>query len=207
MVLSTHELNIFRPCICLIVIKITIMNKFIASLLLVTAGYTAPALAQKVKIGFAESDYILGLLPEAQPAEQSIAQFERELSNKIAAMRQGLEVQVAQYQQEAPNLSDSARAEREKELQLLQQDIQQEQRTSEQQLQFKVMQSLSPLRQKVQYVIDSVAQANGYTYIFPGSLEDGQPFLLYAKDEKEADLTALVLKALNITPPADSKEQ
>lgn len=204
--LSTHELNIFRLCTYLSSITIVIMKKFVASLLLISVSYIAPSYAQKVKIGFAQSDYILGLLPEAGPAEQSIATFERELSNKITAMRQGLELQVAQFRQEAPTLSDSARAERETELQQLQQDIRQEQQTAEQQLQFKVMQSLSPLRQKVQYTIDSVAQANGYTHVFPTDI-DGQPFLIYAKDTKEADVTALVLKALNITPPADTTGQ
>ena len=182
------------------------MKKFVISLIIAATGYASPSFAQKLKIGFAQSDYILSLLPEARPAEQDIARFEREVSNKITAMRQGLELQVAQYQQEAPTMSDSARAEREKELQMLQQDIQQEQRTAEQQLQFKVMQSLSPLRQKVQYTIDSVAQANGYTHVFSNDT-DGKQFLIYAKDTEEADVTALVLKALNITPPADTTGQ
>ena len=182
------------------------MKKFAISLVILFIGCGFPSVAQKVKMGFVQSDYILALMPETQAAQRDIAGFEREWSNKLTAMRQGLEQQAAQFEQERPTLTDSAQAERKKELQLLQQDIQQEQQTARQQLQFKEIQMLSPLRQKVAHTIDSVAQANGYTYIFSDNL-DGRPVLLYARRPEEADVTPLVMKALGLTAPSDTAGQ
>ena len=182
------------------------MKKFFVSLVIILVGYRVPSVAQKVKMGFVGSEYIVSLLPETQAAQQDIASFEREWSNKLAAMRQGLNIQAAQLQQEASTLSDTVRAEREKELQLLQQDIAREQQTAQQQLQFKEIQMMSPLRQKVGQTIDSVAQANGYTHVFSDTM-DSQPVLIYAKRPEEADLTPLVIEALGITAPADTTGQ
>lgn len=176
------------------------MKKFIVSGLVLLAGLALSAQAQEAKIGFAQSDYILGLLPEAQAAQRDIAEFERKVSNRLIAMRQGLELQAAQYQQESSNLSDTVRAQRENELRTLQQDIAQEQKTAQYQLQFKEMQVLSPLRQQVDQAIDSVARANGYTYVFSPEVE-GKLFLIHTQRPEEADVTSLVIKALGLTPP------
>lgn len=176
------------------------MKKFVVSGLVLLSGLAFSARAQEAKIGFAQSDYILGLLPEAQAAQRDIAEFERKVSNRLIAMRQGLEFQAAQLQRETPNLSDSVRAQRENELRTLQQDITQEQKTAQYQLQFKEMQVLSPLRQKVDQAIDSVARANGYTYVFSPEVE-GKLFLIHTQRPEEADVTSLVVKALGITPP------
>lgn len=173
------------------------------SVVAILAGCAFSSFAQEMKIGFVQPEYVLSLLPEAQAAQQDIDAFERKLNNKLTALQQGLQLQAARLQQEAPNLSDSVRAERERELQVLQQDIRKEQQTAQSQLQFKEIQTLSPLEQKVQQTIDSVAAAHAYTHVFPSYI-NGQPLLRYAKDIQEADMTPLILKALDITAPADT---
>lgn len=179
------------------------MKKFAVSTLILMIGYTLPSVAQDAKIGFVRSEYIVALLPETEAALEDIAKFEESLGVKINAMRNGLRMQAAQFQQEASTLSDSAQAERKQELQLLQQDIDQEINTAQQQLQFKEIQAMAPLRQKVQHVIDSVTLAREYTYVLSESFE-GRRVLLYAEDPEEADLTTLVIKAMGLTPPADA---
>ncbi|MGB3585998.1 MAG: OmpH family outer membrane protein [Tunicatimonas sp.] len=181
--------------------------KKILFILLITAYFgSLSGFAQEIKIGFVQSEYVLGLLPEAKVARQDVAAFERKLNNKLTAMRQGLELQAAQLQQEAPNLTDTIRAAREQELQELQQDILSEQETAQQQMQFKVMQAMNPLRQKVQLTIDSIAQLNGYTHIFPSSV-NGQAMLIYTKNPEESNVTPLVINALGLTNPADTTGQ
>nr|WKN36271.1 OmpH family outer membrane protein [Tunicatimonas sp. TK19036] len=165
------------------------------------SAFSLNAQAQDLKIGVVQSDFILAQLPETKTAQQDIATFEKKLNNKILAMRQGLEQQYAAYQQNSANLPDSVRAEREQELQALQQDITQEQRTAQQQMQFKVMQSMNPIEQKVRQTIDSVAQANGYTHVFPNSLSN-QPIFLYIQKPDEANITPLVMEALGISTAA-----
>ncbi len=182
------------------------MKKLVIGGLVALVGFVFDATAQEAKIGFAQSDYILGLLPEAQAAQRDIEEFERKVSNRLIAMRQGLEFQAAQLQQEMSSLSDTVRAQRENELRTLQQDITQEQKTAQYQLQFKEMQVLSPLRQKVDQAIDSVARANGYTYVFSPEVE-GKLFLIHTQRPEEADVTSLVIKALGLTPPAEPSDQ
>ncbi|WKN43323.1 OmpH family outer membrane protein [Tunicatimonas pelagia] len=182
------------------------MKKIFLTLLSVTTLSTATTFAQGLKIGFVQSEYVLGLLPEAKAARQDVAAFERKLNNKLTAMRQGLELQAAQLQQEAANLSDTVRAVREQELQELQQDILSEQETAQQQMQFKVMQAMSPLRQKVQQTIDSVAQLNGYTHIFPASV-NGQAMLVYTQNPEESNVTPLIIEALGLSEPTETSGQ
>lgn len=182
------------------------MKKILFTLLASSVLGSVSGFAQDIKIGFVQSEYILGLLPEAKAARQDVASFERKLNNKLTAMRQGLELQAAQLQQEAPNLSDTVRTVREQELQVLQQDILSEQETAQQQMQFKVMQAMNPLRKKVRQTIDSVAQRNGYTHIFPSSI-NGQTMLIYTQNPEESNVTPLVIDALGLVDPADTTGQ
>ncbi|MEM6842101.1 MAG: OmpH family outer membrane protein [Bacteroidota bacterium] len=176
------------------------MKNIFLGLFAIVVLNTSPGLAQQIKIGFVQSEYVLSLLPEAKTAQQDVAAFERKLNNKLTAMRQGLELQAAQLEQEATNLSDTALAIRQQELQELQQDIVGEQETAQQQLQFKVMQAMNPLRKKVQTTIDSVAQVNGYTHILPANV-GGQSLLIYTQNPDESNVTPLVIKALGLTVP------
>ena len=73
-------------------LKSFVMKKLVISSLILLTGLAFDARAQEAKIGFAQSDYILGLLPEAQAAQRDIAEFERKVSNRLIAMRQGLEL-------------------------------------------------------------------------------------------------------------------
>lgn len=183
-------------------IKILPMKKLLLFLIIQTFIYL-PTFSQEMKIGFVQSEYVLSLLPEARAAQQDVAAFERKLNNKLTAMRQGLELQAARLKQQAANLDDSIRAQRESELEALQQDILQEQRTAQNQLQFKIMQVMNPLEQKVQLTIDSVAQLNGYTHIFPADI-GGQTLLVYTYNPEESNVTPLVVEALGLTVPADT---
>ncbi|MEQ9438543.1 MAG: OmpH family outer membrane protein [Cyclobacteriaceae bacterium] len=174
------------------------MRTSVIVLICLLSGLHFQVNGQDLKIGVVQSDYLLSLLPETKVAQQDIAAFEKKLNNKILAMRQGLEQQYAAYQEVASTLSDTIRAQREQELQSLQQDIAQEQQTAQQQMQFKVMQSLNPLRQKIDLAIDSVAKVNNYTHVFPNSL-DSQPTFFYIQNPEEANITPLVMEALGLS--------
>lgn len=181
-----------------------IMNiKFVlVSLALTLVGFSASA--QNVKIGFANTDYIVSQMPEAKSVESELRAFEKQLSNKINATVQGLQQQYQQYQQNAGTMTEEARASKEQELSELQQQIQRDQQEAQQKLQQKQAELLEPVFQKVQEGIDKVAKANGYTHVFTPDVA-GNPVLLYVQNEEEADISDMVLKELGITPaPAGS---
>ena len=176
-----------------------IMNiKFVlVGLALILAGFSASA--QNLKIGFANTDYILSQMPEAKSIQSELASFQKQLSSKINATAQGFQQQVQQYNQAAPTMTEEAKANKEKELSDLQQQIQQDQQNAQLQLQQKQEELLAPVYKKIQSSIDKVAKANGYTHIFTPDVA-GSPVLLYVQNEEEANISDLVLKDLGITP-------
>ena len=96
-------------------------------------------------------------------------------------------------------MTDVVKADKEKELQAMQQSIQEFQRSAEQSLQQKQQTLLKPALDKLQKNIDAVADENGFTYVF-NSDGGGSPLLLHAP--KEGDISDLVLKKMGITPGA-----
>lgn len=162
------------------------------------------ASAQNVKIGFANTDYILSQMPEAKSVDSELRAFEKQLSNKINATVQGLQQQFQQYQQSAATMTEEARANKEKELNELQQQIQRDQQEAQVKLQQKQQELLEPVFTKIQGAIDKVAKANGYTHILAPDAA-GNPVILYVQNEEEANISDMVLKELGITPaPANS---
>jgi outer membrane protein len=98
------------------------------------------------------------------------------------------------------------RADKERELQGLQQSIQKFQQDAQVSLQRKSSELVSPVFKTIQDAIDKVAKDNGYTHIFNSGQPDvGLNILLYARDED--DISNLVLKELGITPPAPTAEE
>lgn len=181
-----------------------IMNiKFVlVSLALTLIGFSASA--QNVKIGFANTDYILSQMPEAKSVDSELRSFEKQLSSKINATMTGFQQQLQQYQQGAATMTEEARANKEQELSQLQQQIQQDQQEAQLKLQQKQAELLEPVFKKIQDAIDRVAKANNYTHILSPDV-GGNPVLLYVQNEEEANISDMVLKELGITPaPANS---
>ncbi len=162
--------------------------------------------AQNVKIGFANTDYIFSQMPDAKSVESDLRSFEKQLSTKINATAQGFQQQVQQYQASAATMTEEAKVAKEKELQDLQQQIQRDQQEAQLKLQQKQAELTDPIFNKIKVAIDKVAASNNYTHIFTPDIA-GNPILLYVKNEKESDISDMVLKEMGITPkPAANKD-
>ncbi len=183
--------------------------KYIMNIKFVLIGFALAfvsfcANAQNVKIGYASTSYIVSQMPEAKSIESELQGFQKQLSNKINATMSGFQQQLQQYQAGATTMTEEARAKKEQELSELQQQIQKDQQDAQLKLQQKEQELLAPVYDKIQAAIDKVAKANNYTHILAPDV-GGNPVLIYVKDEKEANISDLVLKELGITP-APSKE-
>ena len=158
-----------------------------------------------LKIGYTNAEYILSNMPEAKQIEADLKVHEQQLSAQLEAKSKDFDAKVQEYQRTAENMIPEVRADKERELQGLQQSIQQFQQDAQISMQRKQSELLQPALDKVQKAIDAVAKANGYTHIFnSGQPEVGLNILLYARDED--NISDLVLRELGIEPPPPPAE-
>ena len=170
------------------------------------AAVSAEAQVSGIKIGYTNAEFILSNMPEAKQIESELKVHEQQLSTQLEAKSKDFQAKVAEYQRNAENMIPEVRADKEQELQGMQQSIQKFQQDAQASLGRKQAELLQPVFDKIQVAIDAVAKANGYTHI----LNSGQPdvglnIILYARDED--NISDLVLKQLGITPPPAPAEE
>ncbi|WP_337043202.1 OmpH family outer membrane protein [Emticicia sp. 17c] len=175
-------------------------TKFFASFIVALMFVGIAAKAQQ-KIGYTNVDYILNNLPDAKDIENKLktekAQYDKLLQEKAADLQKKYE----DYQKNASTMSPVIRADREKELQTLNNAIQEFQQTSEGALQQKQQQLLAPVLDKIDKTIKDVAKENGYVYVFNTDAGPGTtPILLVAPDSD--NISELVFKKLGVPSPA-----
>ena len=171
---------------------------------LLTAGTLAATSAQAqapLKIGYTDVQYVLAQMPESKQIESELKTYNGQLEAQLKSKTGELETKYKSYQAGEATMTDVVKADKQKELQAMQQSIQEFQRSAEQSLQQKQQALLKPALDKLQKNIDVVANENGFTYVF-NSDGGGSPLLLHAP--KEGDISDLVLKKMGITPGAAS---
>jgi outer membrane protein len=153
----------------------------------------------QVKIGYTNVDVILGQLPETKTVEAELKtrkdQYDASYKQKVTDFQTKLQA----YEKGAATMSDVIKADKEKELQSAQANIEEFQKSAQDDLQKKQNQLLAPILQKIQTGIDAVAKEAAYTHVF--NIDAGQgttPILLYATEE--SNITNLVLKKLGVEP-------
>jgi outer membrane protein len=99
-------------------------------------------------------------------------------------------------------MTEVIRADKERELQDLNGQIEQFQKNAEQSLQEKQQKLMKPVLEKIQKAIDDVAVENGFTYVLSSDGAMGQvPIILYGPDN--LNISDLVLKKMGVTPPSE----
>lgn len=155
------------------------------------------------KIGYADWQYIFGQLPEMKQIETELKTHGTQLENQLKAKSQEFEAKVKAYQSMPATTPDAIKADKERELQGLQESIQKFQQDAQTSLGNKQTALMDPVFKKVGKAIEDVAKENGYTFIInPQSINTGDDILLYS-DEKY-NISNLVLKKLGITPKPEA---
>ena len=169
---------------------------------LLTAGTLAATSAQAqapLKIGYTDVQYVLAQMPESKQIESELKTYNTQLEAQLKSKYADYQAKGEAYQKASGTMTDVVKADKEKELQGLQQSIQEFQQSAQQSLQQKQQVLLKPALDKLQKNIDLVSEENGFTYVF-NSDGGGSPLLLHAP--KEGDISDLVLKKMGITPGA-----
>jgi outer membrane protein len=153
------------------------------------------------KLGYANTEYILGQLPDAKKVETELQAHYGQLEAQLKSKAAEYEKKMKEYQENAGKWVDAVRADKETELQTLQAAFQKFQQDAEASYQKKHQDLMAPLYDKVGKAIAEVSKENGYSFVItltaPGN---GGNVLLYK--DPQFDVSNLVLKKLGVTPTA-----
>lgn len=173
-------------------------------LLLILLGCAALTQAQTQpqtpvqKIGYADWDVIFVQLPEYKQIEAEMKTHQAQLENQMKAKQLDFETKVKAYQSMPATTPDAIKADKERELQGLQEGFQKFQQDAQASMQTKQNTLMEPVFAKVAKAIEDVAKENGYSFILNPQLIGGGDIVLYSDDKY--DISTLVLKKLGITP-------
>lgn len=154
------------------------MKKIIFLLALgVTLGFGYSAQAQK-KTGYINSQELLETMPEARKADSAMTKYGKELEDQLKTMATDAQNKYKDYMDKGKTMSDAVKEVKEKELQDLQNRIDEFRQGADEKMGKKRQELFKPILDKAQKAIKDVGAEGGYDYIFDG----GQ--LLYAKDSE-----------------------
>jgi len=142
--------------------------KNIFILLALVAGLSFGAQAQK--FGHIDAQSLLLSLPERVDAQQTIEAAAKEYETEMLRMQDELQTKYGEYQAKAATWPDAIRGQKEKELQALDQGLQEFSQTVQMDLARMEESLLTPMIEKVQVAIQEVGKAHGFTYIFDSSM-------------------------------------
>lgn len=178
----------------------TVHLTFAAALLVVGSFFAPAAHAQApLKIGYTSVEYVLSQMPERKQIESDLKTYSSQLEAQMKSKQTDFQTKLDAYQKGGTTMTAVVKADKEKELQGLQQGLQEFQSTAQQSLQQKQQSLLSPALDKIQKTIDQVATENGYTYVL-NSDAGSSPILLHGP--KDGDISDVILKKMGITPTA-----
>lgn len=173
------------------------MKKIALVFTLTIAALFSQAQTASTKIGFADIRYILSEMPDTKRIETELKSLQTQLKNQIESKSQEFSKKLQDYNANAGTMIDAVRVNTERELQMLQQNLEKLQQDAQTSLQTKEQQLMTPVYKNIGQAIEDVAKENGFTFILSQEI-GGLDVVLYG-DEK-MDVSDLILKKLGVTP-------
>jgi len=173
-------------------------NKFLIALFAFFGLAVANANAQQ-KIGYISLDYILAQMPEAKQVETELTTTKTQYDNMYQSKVKDFQTKLADYEKNGATMADVIKADKEKELQALQSQIEEFRQNSSTSLQKKQAQLLQPLLKKIEDNMHATAKENGFAFVFNYDAGQGTtPIVLHAPED--ANISDLILKRMGVTP-------
>lgn len=174
------------------------MRKLVLLVVLGLAAVTSYAQTAS-KIGYADVDYIFSQMPESKQIDAELKSLQTQLKNQIDGKVAEFQKKYQDYTQNINTMLDAVRANTERELQQLQQNIEKLQQDSQTTITNKQNQMMDPVYKKVGKAIEDTAKENGFTLVLSQQI-GGLDVVLYG--DENADISDLVLKKMGVTPVA-----
>lgn len=157
---------------------------------LMTAGFVQ---AQELKFGHINMQELIMELPEKADADKKLQAEAEVLQKRMQAMSEEHEKKFREYLEQRETMPELIRSSMEKEIQDIEQRLQNYQTMAQQTLQRKEQELYQPLLEKIQRAVDTVGQEQGLIYIFDLSTQ----VVLY-HSEKSMDCGPLVKAKLGV---------
>jgi len=148
------------------------------------------------KIANINLDSLISIMPESKTAQQAVQDYAKQLEEQVTAMQSELKTKYDDYQAKSKDMAEVVRASKEKELNDLNQRIQDFQQQAQTDYQRKSAELSKPVYEKAKKAVDAVAKENGFKYV----LDTSTGMVIYS--EQSDDIIGLVIKKLGITPGA-----
>ena len=170
---------------------------FAVVLLALAAGRSHDVRAQSLSVGFTDHEIILINMPQYQQVQQQLqADFDAS-QESLQALYADYQERLERYQRQQSLLSEDRRLEREQELVQLQEQIQTEAQSQDQQLAARQAELMQPLLELIQDAINEVAEANGLDIVLRTRVGT-EPLLLYVNPDTVQDITLHVARAMGL---------
>ncbi len=179
--------------------------KKIFPVLMLTLCVTAGVFSQDLKIGYANIEIVLALMPETKAMNQEVQTFQQKLAEKLQTKQQYAQAKYADYQEmkQKGSPDDAAALETlEKDLITLDGELSKEATDADKKLMEKRQALLQPILEKVEAALKSLAEAEGYDYILNSVDGNGVSIVLYGPEEH--DLTRKLMQNLGIEIPENN---
>ncbi len=150
--------------------------------------------ANAQKMAHINLDSLITLMPESKTAQQGVQDYAKQLEEQVTTMQTELKTKYDDYTAKSKDMPEVVRASKEKELNDLNQRIQDFQQQAQTDYQKKSAELSKPVYEKAKKAVDAVAKENGYKYV----LDTSTGIVLYS--EASDDIISLVIKKLGIVP-------
>lgn len=154
-------------------------------------AFSTGATAQQMKLGYIDMARIQQTYKGFKDAEAQFQKIAKELQDKIRVNQEALELQKQQYESRKMMLTEQRRQDDEKQIVQKEQELMKQVQDSQGSLAQQEADLTRPLQEKIFTVVQTIAKAENYTYIFDASV------LIYVDPQKGADLTSQVLEELD----------
>ncbi|MDA8917630.1 OmpH family outer membrane protein [Flavobacteriaceae bacterium] len=142
------------------------------------------------KIAHIDTQKLISEMPEVVAAQKQLEQLEKTYTTEIENTYKEFQTKAQTYSADAANQTDVTNQARQKELETMQQNINQYRETAAQDLQKKQVEMMRPLYDKAKVAIEKVAAAQGFDYVLDASA-GGSVIMAKGKDlmaDVKADL-------------------
>ncbi len=165
--------------------------KNLKHLIIAALFMVAPSLTfAQSKVAHIDTQKLISEMPEVIAAQKQLEQLEKTYTSEIENTYKEFQTKAQSYSADAANQTDVTNQARQKELETMQQNINQYRETAAQDLQKKQVEMMRPLYDKARAAIEKVASAQGYDYVLDASA-GGSVIMAKGKDlmaDVKADL-------------------
>ena len=178
--------------------------KIVVFTLLATVGLTGTAIAQELKIGHANIDLIISLMPETQTMQTQLQTFQQKLGEQLKVKEEYAQAKYMEYlEKKEGGATEASLKPLEDELIKLDGEIRQYTSESEDKLMAKRQTLMQPIVEKLQGNIETLAKEGGYTYIL--NSVDGSGVSVVLHGPEQSNVTEQLAKKMGLALPAEAQ--